>query len=139
MNCMVENSMRCYCSYHQEDFDVLLPGAELAYNSAVSEDLEMTSFEVNCDDIWCLLRTYQMNLCLNLRKDSKLHWMKPNLHMDLQILIRAQDLGLNTSLIPINQAIKHGLNKLYLKIHIRNVNSLKNCRQTDLVLSLCWS
>ncbi len=47
MNRMVENYLRCYCNYHQNDWDELLPGAEFAYNSAVSEDLGMTPFEVD--------------------------------------------------------------------------------------------
>ena len=34
MNIMVENYLRCYFSYHQNDWDELLPAAEFAYNSA---------------------------------------------------------------------------------------------------------
>ena len=47
MNRMVENYLRCYCNYHQNDWDELLPAAEFAYNSAVSEDLGMSPFEVD--------------------------------------------------------------------------------------------
>ena len=47
MNRMVENYLRCYCNYHQDDWDDLLPGAEFAYNSAISEDLGMSPFEVD--------------------------------------------------------------------------------------------
>eukprot|EP00737_Agarophyton_chilense_P003919 gb/GEZJ01004734.1/.p1 GENE.gb/GEZJ01004734.1/~~gb/GEZJ01004734.1/.p1 ORF type:complete len:294 (-),score=32.76 gb/GEZJ01004734.1/:75-956(-) len=47
MNRMVENYLRCYCSYHQDDWDELLPAAEFAYNSAVSEDLGTTPFEMD--------------------------------------------------------------------------------------------
>ena len=47
MNRMVENYLRCYCSYHQNDWDELLPAAEFAYNSAVSEDLGMSPFELD--------------------------------------------------------------------------------------------
>ena len=36
INRMIENYLRCYCSYHQNDWDDLLPAAEFAYNSAVS-------------------------------------------------------------------------------------------------------
>ncbi len=39
--------MRCYCNYHQNDWDELLPGAEFAYNSTMSEDLGMSLFEVD--------------------------------------------------------------------------------------------
>ena len=46
MNRMVKNYLRCYCNYHQNDWDELLPGEEFAYNSALSEDLGMTPFEV---------------------------------------------------------------------------------------------
>ena len=47
MNRMVENYLRCYCSYHQNNWDELLPAAEFAYNSAVSEDLGMSPFELD--------------------------------------------------------------------------------------------
>jgi len=51
MNRMVENYLRCYCSYHQDDWDELLPAAEFAYNSAVTEDLGMSPFEVDLGDV----------------------------------------------------------------------------------------
>ena len=47
MNRMIENYLRCYCSYHQNDWDDLLPAAEFAYNSAVSEDLGMCPLELD--------------------------------------------------------------------------------------------
>lgn len=47
MNRMVENYIRCYCSYHQNNWDELLPAAEFAYNSAVSEDIGMSPFEMD--------------------------------------------------------------------------------------------
>ena len=47
MNRMVENYIRCYCNYHQNDWDELLPAAEFAYNSAVSEDMSMSPFEMD--------------------------------------------------------------------------------------------
>ena len=47
MNRMVENYLRCYCSYHQDNWDELLPAAEFAYNSSVSEDLGMSPFELD--------------------------------------------------------------------------------------------
>lgn len=47
MNRMIENYLRCYCSYHQNDWDELLPAAEFAYNSAVTEDLGMSPFEMD--------------------------------------------------------------------------------------------
>ncbi len=47
MNRMVENYLRCYCSYHENDWDDLLSSAELAYNSAISDDLGMSPFEVD--------------------------------------------------------------------------------------------
>lgn len=45
LNRMMENYLRCYCSYDQNDCDELLPTADFAYNSAVSEDLGMSPFE----------------------------------------------------------------------------------------------
>ena len=47
MNRMVENYLRCYCNYHQNNWDELLPAAEFAYNSAVSEDMGMSPFEID--------------------------------------------------------------------------------------------
>lgn len=47
MNRLVENYLRCYCSYHQDDWDTLLPAAEFAYNSSVSDDLGMSPFELD--------------------------------------------------------------------------------------------
>jgi len=47
MNRMVENYLRCYCNYHQDNWDELLPAAEFAYNSAVSEDIGMSPFELD--------------------------------------------------------------------------------------------
>ena len=47
MNRMVENYLRCYCSIHQDEWDILLPAAEFAYNSAGSKDLSASPFEVD--------------------------------------------------------------------------------------------
>ena len=47
MNRMVENYIRCYCNYHQNNWDEILPAAEFAYNSAVSEDIGMSPFEMD--------------------------------------------------------------------------------------------
>ena len=47
MNRMIENYLRFYCLYHQNDWDDLLPAAEFAYNSAVSEDLGVSPFELD--------------------------------------------------------------------------------------------
>ncbi len=49
MSRTVEHYDRCYCNYHQDDWDELLPGAEFAYNTAMIEDLGMTPFEVDLD------------------------------------------------------------------------------------------
>ena len=47
MNRMVENYLRCYCSYHQNEWDELLPAAEFSYNSEVADDLGMSPFELD--------------------------------------------------------------------------------------------
>lgn len=47
MNRMVENYIRCYSSLRQDGWDDLLPTAEFAYNSAKSEELTVTPFEVD--------------------------------------------------------------------------------------------
>lgn len=47
MNRMIENHIRCFCSFEQTDWDLLLPDAEFAYDSSVSEDLGMSPFEVD--------------------------------------------------------------------------------------------
>lgn len=49
MNRMLENYIRCFCNYEQDDWDLFLPCAEFAYNSAVSEDLRLCPFEVDLD------------------------------------------------------------------------------------------
>ena len=46
-NRMVENYLRCYCNFRQNDWDELLPDAEFAYNSAVPDDLGMSPFETD--------------------------------------------------------------------------------------------
>ena len=47
MNRMVENYLRCYCNFHQDNWDELLPSAEFAYNSAITEDLGLSPFEID--------------------------------------------------------------------------------------------
>ena len=47
MNRMVENYLRCYCSLRQDDWDLLLPAAEFAYNSSESRDLSASPFEID--------------------------------------------------------------------------------------------
>ena len=47
MNRMLENYLRRYCSYRQDDWGTLLPAAEFAYNSAVSHDLGTSPFEID--------------------------------------------------------------------------------------------
>ena len=47
MNRMVENYLRCFCSYNQNDWDELLPSAEFAYNSSVFDDLGLSPFELD--------------------------------------------------------------------------------------------
>lgn len=47
MKRVIENYIRCYCECKQEDWDKLLTAAEFAYNSAVSEDLGMSPYEVD--------------------------------------------------------------------------------------------
>jgi hypothetical protein len=46
MNRMIENYLRCYCCYRQNDWDELLSYAEFAYNSAVSEELGMSHLKL---------------------------------------------------------------------------------------------
>ena len=47
MNRMVGNYLRCNCSYRQNDWDELPSAAEFAYNTAVTEDLGMSPFEID--------------------------------------------------------------------------------------------
>lgn len=47
MNRMIENYLRCYCNYHQDNWDELLASAEFAYNSSVSEDVGTSPFELD--------------------------------------------------------------------------------------------
>ena len=47
MKRMIENYLCCYCSHYQDNWDELLPAAEFAYSSAVSDDLGMKPFEMD--------------------------------------------------------------------------------------------
>lgn len=47
MNRMAENYLRCFCNYQQDNWDELLPSAEFAHNSAVTEDLGVCPFEMD--------------------------------------------------------------------------------------------
>ena len=47
MNRMIENYLRCYVSYHQDNWDELLASAEFAYNSSITEDLGCSPFELD--------------------------------------------------------------------------------------------
>jgi hypothetical protein len=47
VNQILEQYLRCYCSYQQDDWAELLPLAEHAYNSAVSESTKVSPFEAN--------------------------------------------------------------------------------------------
>jgi hypothetical protein len=51
VNLMLEDYLRRYFSYRQDDWADLLLSAEFAYNSAVSDDLGMSPFEVDLG--WC--------------------------------------------------------------------------------------
>ena len=47
MNRMVQKYLCCYCNYNQDNWDELLPAAEFAYNSAVTEDFGISPFEMD--------------------------------------------------------------------------------------------
>ena len=47
VNQILEQYLRSYCSYQQDDWAELLPLAEHAYNSAVSESTKVSPFEAN--------------------------------------------------------------------------------------------
>lgn len=47
MNRMVENYIHGLCTLEQDDWDTLLPSAEFVYNSAVSEDIGLSLFQVD--------------------------------------------------------------------------------------------
>jgi hypothetical protein len=47
MNRMIEIYLSCYWCYRQNDWDELLPYAEFAYNSYVSEELGSSPFEID--------------------------------------------------------------------------------------------
>lgn len=47
MNRMLENFIRYYCEYKKQDWDLLLRAAEFDYNSAKSEDLGASPFEID--------------------------------------------------------------------------------------------
>ena len=47
VNQMLEQYIRSYCSYQQDDWASLLPLAEYAYNMSLSESSKATPFEIN--------------------------------------------------------------------------------------------
>lgn len=47
MNQILENYLRCFCRLRQDDWDTYLPAAKFAYNSARSEELQATPFELD--------------------------------------------------------------------------------------------
>ena len=47
INQILEEYLRHYCSWKQDDWDELLPLAEYAYNSAISETTKMSPFYAN--------------------------------------------------------------------------------------------
>lgn len=47
INKMKENFIRCYSALNQKNWDKILPAAEFAYNSADTEDLGMSPFEID--------------------------------------------------------------------------------------------
>lgn len=51
MNLIVENYLRCYCSYHQMDRDVLLTTGKFAYNSSTLVSHGKSPFELDIG--WC--------------------------------------------------------------------------------------
>ena len=47
INQILEEYLRYYCSWKQDDWDELLPLAKYAYNSAISETTKMSPFYAN--------------------------------------------------------------------------------------------
>lgn len=47
MNLTIENHLRCYCAFIQDNWDKLLCSAKFAYNSAQVNAMEMTPFEAD--------------------------------------------------------------------------------------------
>lgn len=45
MKMMFENYIICYCSYHQDDLDEMLPAVEYSYNASISYDIGVSPFE----------------------------------------------------------------------------------------------
>lgn len=64
MNRMIGNYLRCYCAFHQKDWDQLRTTAEFAYNSAKVESMDMPVFEADLG--WKPRSTLDL---LALRKD----------------------------------------------------------------------
>lgn len=52
MNRMMENYIRCYCSYYQDEWYKLLPTAEFSYSLSVSNDLGISPYHM--DFRWAL-------------------------------------------------------------------------------------
>ena len=81
MNRMIENYIRCYCSYNQDDWDDLLPVAELAYNSSLSQNLGM--YPIELDLVWNPKSTIDMLPCPHLRAPQSVSDLKDVLQHSL--------------------------------------------------------
>lgn len=81
MDRMVENYIRCYCNYHQDNWDELLPAAGFACNSGENKDLGMSPFEM---DLGWNPESPLDNLSDKEEKNTTLNEFKSNLETSLE-------------------------------------------------------
>ncbi len=137
MNRMVENYLRYYCNHHQNDWDELLAGAEFAYNSAISDDLGMSPFEVYLgwkpkSPLDILNTTPDSNESVEEFKTRlKLSWTTQSMRTNWLRRIKEQDLASSTNLIRTKLEISSGSTSPYLKMLIPNLKSRISYRLRD--------
>ena len=60
MNRTLEDILRIYVTYKQDNWDEYLPAAEFTYNNAKQASIEFTSFELDCGFMSLMLITIIM-------------------------------------------------------------------------------
>ncbi len=81
MNIMISNYLPCYCNCRETDWVDLLPSAEFAYNSAESEELRISPFEL--DFGWVPKSPLDMLSGVNTSSES-VNELKTDLRLSLQ-------------------------------------------------------
>lgn len=116
MNRMIENYLRCYCSFNHQDWDLLLPSAEFAFNKSRLEATGYTPFELdigwNLSLHWlcCVYRLHPISLVWNgCDRHLNRHWLMLSSPISWHRRGRALTTQKSANLITSNRGTKSGL------------------------------